>query len=137
MGGPIVPPPKESDVPGKDGPPTPNRRSGNPAARAQANNASPDPSPRRRTLEQRSRPWLVRLSAVPRPVLMLVVTAVMAVGLFVHGPVGGIFLLLLAVFLGWLLALSWPAIQPVQRGVRMFVTALVLVWGVGKMLGRF
>ncbi len=124
-------------MPGKDGPPTPNRRSGNPAARAQANNAPRDPSPSRRTLEQRSRPWLVRLNAVPRPLLMLVVTAVMALGLFVHGPVGGILLLLLGLFLGWLLALSWPAIQPVQRGVRMFVTALVLVWGVGKMFGHF
>ncbi|HEY5186266.1 MAG TPA: DUF6703 family protein [Actinomycetes bacterium] len=124
-------------MPGKDGPPTPNRRSGNPAARAQANNAPRHPSPGRRTLEQRSRPWLVRLNAVPRPLLMLVVTAVMALGLFVHGPVGGILLLLLGLFLGWLLALSWPAIQPVQRGVRMFVTALVLVWGVGKMFGRF
>jgi hypothetical protein len=68
---------------------------------------------------------------------MLGVTAVMALGLFGRGWVGGIFLVLLGVFLGWLLALSWPAIQPVQRGVRIFVTGLVLVWGIGKMFGRF
>jgi hypothetical protein len=68
---------------------------------------------------------------------MLTVTAVMALGLFARGLLGGTFLVLLGLFLGWLLALSWPAIKPAQRTVRLFVTALVLVWGVGKMLGRF
>lgn len=60
--------------------------------------------------------WLV-------PVLML---AIAVVGLLVGGPVGFALLLVIALFLAWLAALSWPVLPPRTRLLRVLVPLAVL-----------
>ncbi|HUR15315.1 MAG TPA: DUF6703 family protein [Mycobacteriales bacterium] len=88
----------------------------------------------RRTFEQRTGPLLVVVSRLPRAVPFLVVAALLISGLLVQGAVGGLLLLVLAVLLGGLLALSWPVLQPGPRLLRLAVVGIVLVRGLSFLL---
>lgn len=77
----------------------------------------------RADFERRSVRPLRRLSALPRWAVVFAVVGVLMVGLLVRGPLGAATLVLLAGFLGWLLALSWPALGPPARVVRLAVVA--------------
>jgi hypothetical protein len=57
-------------------------------------------------------PLVVLLSGLPRAVPFLVVAGLLVSGLLVQGVVGGLLLLVLALLLGTLLALSWPVLHP-------------------------
>jgi hypothetical protein len=50
---------------------------------------------------------------------------------------GAVFLAIVGVFLGWLLALAWPALNPTSRGVRLVAVVAVLGLAVYKAMGRF
>jgi hypothetical protein len=50
---------------------------------------------------------------------------------------GAVFLAIVGVFLGWLLALAWPALTPTSRGVRLVAVVAVLGLAVYKAMGRF
>lgn len=84
-------------------------------------------TPSRRTLEQRLGPLVVLLAGLPRAVPFLVVAALLVAGLLLQGVVGGVLLLVLAAFLGLLLALAWPVLQPRPRVLRLAVVAIVVV----------
>ena len=99
------------------------RRSGNPAVRAGA----VPPSPGRAELERRSLPWLLRLRAVPRWLLLVVVLVLALVGLLLPGWPGAIVLLVVGVLAAWLTALSWPALGPGARAARLLILLLLLV----------
>lgn len=81
----------------------------------------------RRSFEQRMGPLVVLLSGLPRAVPFLVVAGLLVAGLLVQGVVGGVLLLVLALLLGTLLALSWPALHPGPRALRVGVVAVVAV----------
>ena len=81
----------------------------------------------RRSFEQRMGPLVVLLSGLPRAVPFLVVAALLVGGLLAQGVVGGVLLLVLALLLGTLLALSWPALHPQPRALRVAVVGLVAV----------
>ena len=74
--------------------------------------------------------WLL----VVVPAILLFAGLVMPVGL---AWLGGILLLLVAVFLGWLLVLSWPALTQGSRTVRVITVAAVVGVAGLKFLGRF
>ena len=80
----------------------------------------------RRTLERRLGPWVVLMSRLPRFVPFLVVAALLVAGLALQGAVGALLLLVLAALLGGLLALSWPALAPAARLLRLAVVLLVV-----------
>jgi hypothetical protein len=102
------------------------RRSGNPAVRAGA--AEPGPAgPGRQRFEQRSRPWLTRLAALPGWALLVTILVLVIVGLLVNGWVGALLLLVVAALMVWLLALSWPVLKGRDRALRIAVIVLVLV----------
>jgi hypothetical protein len=88
----------------------------------------------RRSLEQRVGPVVVLIGGVPRAVPFLVVAALLVTGLLLQGVVGAVLLLLLAVALGTLLALSWPALHPGPRGLRTAVVLMVAVRGVSFLI---
>lgn len=77
----------------------------------------------RADFERRSVGPLRRLSALPRWMILLGVLGVLMAGLLVQGTVGGLTLVLLAAFLGWLLTLSWPTLDPPSRLLRLAVVA--------------
>ena len=83
----------------------------------------------RRALERISAGPLRMLTRLPRWALLGVVLGLVVVGLIVRGPVGGAALLAVGLLLGWLTALSWPAVAPPARLVRVLASLVVLVAG--------
>lgn len=68
------------------------------------------------------------LRALPRAVVPLLVIGLVAAGLLGPPVVGGVLLLVVALLLTWLSYLSWPAIQPPARAIRVVVVALVIAY---------
>ena len=87
---------------------------------------TPEASGARRTLERRSSQALVTLHQLPVWVLPIVLTALLVTGLAVPGWIGAVALVLVAGFLGWLAALSWPRLAPGPRLLRVAAIACVL-----------
>ncbi len=79
-----------------------------------------------------SSPFLVRLHALPRWVIPIVMTFLLLVGLLANpnetwGFLIGFFaLFFIALFLGWLLILSWLILVPTSRLLRILVIGLLL-----------
>lgn len=57
---------------------------------------------------------------------MLAMVALLFGGLIVPSPIAGLLLLVLGAFLGWLLALSWPALTPGARFLRLAVCLVIV-----------
>lgn len=97
-------------------------------------------SPQRASLERRSLPAISWLHRLPRWVVVVVPGVMLFFGLVLTGSwawLGGLLLILIGVFLGWLTALSWPAIGPASRFLRALVVLAVVGIGILKLLGRF
>ena len=91
-------------------------------------------------LERRSYPALVALTRVPRWLIVVLMAVCLFLGLIQTGDLawlGAILLGIVAVFLGWLLALSWPVLGPGSRLIRLVTVLAVLGIAVMKALGRF
>jgi hypothetical protein len=83
-------------------------------------------------LERISAPWLVRLSLVPRWLFLIVLGAMLFAGLYLENAVGGILLLLLALFLAWLASLGWSRVSPLGRVLRLLTVGLLVYVAVSK-----
>jgi hypothetical protein len=70
---------------------------------------------------------IVLLGRMPRWVPFVVVAVLLVGALVAQGLLGGVLLLVLAALLAVLLTLSWPALQPAARLLRLAVVALVAV----------
>jgi uncharacterized membrane-anchored protein len=77
-------------------------------------------------VERRSAALLVYLHQLPRWVPPVVLAALLVAGLFVHGILGGIALVAVALILVWLAVVSWQSLAPPARVVRAAVIALVI-----------
>jgi len=88
---------------------------------------TPGASDARRTLEQSSARPLLLLHQLPVWVVPLLLAALLIAGLAVPGWIGAVALVLVAVFLGWLAAVSWPRLTPSGRLLRVAAIAGVLV----------
>jgi hypothetical protein len=100
----------------------------------------PAASTRRQAFEDRSYPFLRAMHGIPRWIVVVLPAALLFLGLVLTGPLawlGGLFLLLVCALLGWLTALSWPAISPGSRLLRVVVVAALLGVTVLKLAGRF
>ena len=126
------------------------QQSGNPARRATGptgSGRSTGPSQRTRpaqagfrsSLEQFSTPLLIRMHAMPRWVIPVVMGLLLTAGLFLSGPwawLGALFMVLLGVFLGWLFLLSWPVLSPGAKAARVLVVGALWGFAVLKAMGR-
>ena len=88
----------------------------------------------RATVERRSALVLVFLRGLPRPVPGLAVVGLVVAGLLAPPVAGGIALLLVAALLAWLMYLSWPAVAPTGRAVRLVVLAIVVAYGLVRLV---
>ena len=88
---------------------------------------TPGASDARRSLERSSARPLVLLHQLPVWVVPVVLTALLVTGLAVPGWIGAAALVLVAAFLGWLAAVSWPRLPPAGRLLRVAAVAGVLV----------
>ncbi len=94
----------------------------------------------RRTLEVKTGPLLVMMHSMPRWVLPVVLAAALFFGLLLDGSwawLGAILLGVIAIFLAWLLALSWPLLSGSSRLIRVVVVLAVAGMAVLKALGRW
>ena len=88
---------------------------------------TPDASPTRASIEQRSATSLLWLHQLPTWLLPLLAIALLVTGLAVGGWGGALALTGLAVVLGWLALLSWPRLSAQGRLLRLAGVAAVLV----------
>jgi hypothetical protein len=88
---------------------------------------TPDASPTRASVEQRSATPLLWLHQLPTWLLPVLAVALLVAGLAVSGWGGAAALAGLAVVLGWLALLSWPRLSAHGRLLRMAAVAAVLV----------
>lgn len=84
-------------------------------------------TPFRRRVELKAGPLVVLLAKLPRVVPFLLVLGLMVAGLLIGGGTGAILLGLLALLLGLLVFLAWPALQPQARLIRLLVVAIVAI----------
>ena len=103
------------------------------SSKAAANAADRDA---RDQLAAASLPLVLRLHGIPRWLLVVVPLTTLLLGLLLPYAWSGIFLLALAAFFGWLVALSWPRLPLGGRVSRVLVVALLVGAGVAKFLGR-
>ena len=75
-----------------------------------------------------------RLNAVPRPVGLVVLVALLAVGILAPRPWGGIAFLVVAVFVGWLLFLTWQRLTMPERLMRTAVLVLAVAVAVVRIV---
>jgi uncharacterized membrane protein len=108
------------------------RRSGNPAVRAGA----VPPSPARAAVERRSMPVLLRLNAVPRWLLLVLVLVLAVAGLLLPGLLGAALLLVVFALAAWLLLLSWPVLGSGARSARILILVLIAVDAGIKIAGQ-
>jgi hypothetical protein len=85
-------------------------------------------------MERRSAALLLYLRQMPPWLIPVLFAVLVFAGLTVRGPAGGILLVLAAVFLGWLAAVSWPRLTPLGRAGRGAVVALILAGAVFQAL---
>jgi hypothetical protein len=88
----------------------------------------------RSRVEHASYPWVERLRAVPRPVAIGAFVALLAVGILAPRPWAGIAFLLVALFVGWLLFLTWERLTLPERMMRTAVLVLTLAVAVVRLV---
>ena len=86
-------------------------------------------------LERISAPWLVRLSLIPRWLFLVVLGALLFAGLYLDNAIGGVLLLVLALFLAWLASLGWSHVSPLGRVLRLLTVGALVYLAVGKFIG--
>jgi hypothetical protein len=67
-----------------------------------------------------------RVNALPRAVAFIVLGLVLVVGVAAPAPWSGIAFLLVSIFVGWLLYLTWPRLTLPERLMRVAVLVLAL-----------
>jgi hypothetical protein len=90
----------------------------------------------RPSIERASLPLITRLSSLPRVVPFLLMLALLVGGVVVGGPVGFVLMGLAAVFVGWILYLSWPRLSGSERIMRSAVLLLAVVLAVVQLFPR-
>jgi len=110
------------------------------ATPGKANAPAPGKAPStgwRRELERRSAPALIVLHGLPRWLVPIAMGLLLLVGLLGPRIIGGVALLCVGAFLGWLLAVSWPLISGSARMIRLLVVAAVLGVGIARLVGWY
>lgn len=79
---------------------------------------------------------LARMQAMPTFIIPVLLGVLLFLGLTLKASWAGLLLVMIALFLSWLTAVSWPAISPGSRILRIVVDVAVLALGVLKLMGR-
>ncbi|MFF0345373.1 DUF6703 family protein [Kribbella sp. NPDC004875] len=89
-------------------------------------------SPLRQRITKVSYPYVAKLHAAPKLTLPGITLLLALVGAFAPVTVGVVALVLLALLLGWLAFLSWPAVTTGPRFLRIFSIVLILLFAVSR-----
>lgn len=77
------------------------------------------------------------MRGLPRWLPGFATVLLLAGGLLLPGIAGAVFIALVALLLGWLVFLSWPALPLMGKGVRSVAIVLLVGAAVGRALHRF
>lgn len=80
----------------------------------------------RKKITNASAPILLRIHALPRFIVPVVMVVFMVLGLFLQPPFSGLALTIVSTFIAWLMYLSWPLLDPRSKLIR-FTVFLILV----------
>lgn len=83
----------------------------------------------RKKIEILSTPALLTINNWPKWLVPLLMLSFLLVGLFVPGVVGGFFIFLVGLFVGWLLFLSWPLLDSKSKIFRLILVLVILISG--------
>jgi hypothetical protein len=83
-------------------------------------------SPRRQSIERLSLRPAAYLHHLPRWLPPVAIAALFVGGIAVHGWAGAAMLLVVICFVAWLAVLSWPALRPQDRLLRVAVAVFLL-----------
>ena len=91
------------------------------------------PNPLRPTIERASLPLITRLNSLPRVVPFLLLLGLLVAGAVIVGPVGFVLMGLAAVFVAWILFLSWPRLTSSERIMRSAVLLLAAAMAITRL----
>ncbi|NMM24486.1 MAG: hypothetical protein HHJ11_13535 [Phycicoccus sp.] len=94
------------------------------------------PNTLRPSIERASLPLVTKLTSLPRAVPFLLLLALLVAGVMIAGPVGFILMSVGAVFVGWILYLSWPRLTSSERIMRSAVLLLAAVLAITLLFPR-
>ena len=90
----------------------------------------------RSRIDHASLPLMTRLSQLPRLAPFLILLALLVGGVLIGGPVGFILMTLAAIFVAWVLYLSWPRLSGSERIMRLAVLLLAVAMAVSRLFPR-
>ncbi|MFZ1855124.1 MAG: DUF6703 family protein, partial [Candidatus Nanopelagicales bacterium] len=93
-------------------------------------------SPARIKFERISLRPLTVIHRLPRLIVPIVMGALLLTGLLLPSSWAGLLLVALAAILGWFVALSWPAIVPSARALRVVVIIVIAAAAVWRLTGH-
>ncbi len=91
------------------------------------------PNTLRPTIERASLPLITRLNSLPRVVPFLLLLGLLVAGAVIVGPVGFVLMGLAAVFVAWILFLSWPRLTSSERIMRSAVLLLAAAMAITRL----
>lgn len=97
---------------------------------------APAKSPTRIKFERVSLRPLTIIHRLPRLIVPIVMGALLLAGLLLPSSWAGLLLVVLAAILGWFVALSWPAIVPSARVLRVVVIVVIAAAAVWRLTGH-
>jgi hypothetical protein len=94
------------------------------------------PNTLRHRIDQASLPLMTKLSRLPKLLPLAILLAVLGAGVLIGGPPGFILMLLVAVFITWVLYLSWPLLSGSERLMRSAVLLFAVAMAVSVLFPR-
>jgi len=90
----------------------------------------------RHRIDQASLPLMTKLSRLPRLVPFLILLALLVAGVLISGRIGFVLMGLAAIFVAWVLYLSWPRLSGTERIMRLAVLLLAVAMAVVQLSPR-
>ena len=90
----------------------------------------------RHRIDHASLPLMTKLSRLPRLVPFLILLALLVAGVLISGQVGFVLMSLAAIFVAWVLYLSWPRLSGSERIMRLAVLLLAVAMAVVQLFPR-
>jgi hypothetical protein len=84
------------------------------------------PNTLRHRIDQASLPLMTKLSRLPKLVPFAILLTLLVAGVLIGGPVGFVLMALAALFVAWVLYLSWPLLNGSERLMRSAVLLLAV-----------
>jgi hypothetical protein len=94
------------------------------------------PNTLRHRIDQASLPLMTRLARLPRLAPFVTLLVLLVTGVLIGGALGFVVMALAALFVAWILYLSWPGLSSSQRLMRFAVLLLAVAIAIVQLFPR-